>query len=50
MKKVSHHDRQKLRNLYVYLDKFDNDSVNKNIQRQIDEIKAKYPDVFDNEK
>ncbi|WP_461599837.1 hypothetical protein [Winogradskyella sp.] len=41
-KKISHHDRKRLRNLYVYLGKYNNKDVNDNIQRQIDEIKAKY--------
>ena len=41
-KKVTHHDRKRLRSLYVYLGKYDNKEVNNNIQRQIDEIKAKY--------
>lgn len=41
-KKISKHDRSRLRSLYVYLDKYDNEMVNKNIQRQIDAIKSKY--------
>lgn len=41
-KKITEHDRKRLRSLYVYLDKYDSEMVRKNIQRQIDEIKAKY--------
>ncbi len=41
-KKVSHHDRKRLRFLYVYLGKYNNEEINKNIQRQIDEVKSKY--------
>ena len=42
MKKITYHDRKKLRNLYVYLGKYDNKQINDNIQKQIDEIKSKY--------
>jgi len=42
-KKVSEHDRRRLRSLFVLMGKYEHyEPVKNNLQRQIDEIKDKY--------